>query len=251
MKIGIIGVGVVGGAVKNGFNAFNIPVAAYDIAKPELGTLDAALASDVIFVCLPTPTVNGQQDLSAIIEIFGKASGCQGVLALKSTVLPGTTASLAKQFPGLKIVHQPEFLTQARANQDFIEQRIAFIGGLESYAVKSAYGMLRIDTRCLTDPTVTELIKYTHNLGLATQVSFLNDIFDVCARVGVNYDEVIRGALQLGKIAPSHSRVPGPDGKRGYGGMCFPKDIAAILGWYGPGLDTLEGVANTNKRVRK
>jgi UDPglucose 6-dehydrogenase len=81
------------------------------------------------------------------------------------------------------------------------------------------------------NPTMTELIKYTHNCFLATKVELFNEIYDVCQKVGVSYPNMMQGVHAIGKVGENHTRVPGPDGKRGYGGVCFPKDMKAFIGF--------------------
>jgi UDPglucose 6-dehydrogenase len=233
MKVGIIGVGVVGGALKTVLEPV-AQVACYDKNRPELGTFDKLLNADVIFVSVSTPTLaNGNQDKLAVFENMVRLweAGYQGVVAIKSTVLPGTCEWISKQY-GLRVVSNPEFLTAANPLSDMQNQPCVILGGKSEdvAAVQAIYTALNAAIPQLVyTATESEMIKYMHNLFLACKVSFCNEMAEVAALFGASYENVRQGAIAIGQIGAGHTQVPGPDGKTGFGGMCFPKDTAAFL----------------------
>jgi len=263
MKFGFIGVGVVGKAIYDAFSAV-APCAAYDKFKPEFSDVDGVLAADLVFVSVPTLTKpTREQALEPLIETCELLSNAmyQGVVVVKCTVVPGTTERLAKQY-GLRMVHNPEFLTAKTPFEDFVHQKAIMIGGasadcapvVKAYEALNAHFGNNAPIMCNDSPTVTEMSKYMHNMFLTLKVSFCNEVFEACEKVGVPYDSVREFATKVGQIGEGHTKVPGPDGKMGFGGMCFPKDSEAWLGFskmIGVAFDTLEGAVNGNNRRRK
>lgn len=236
MKLGLIGVGAVGSAVKKALEP-HFEVAAYDKFKPEYQDFDGVLKSDVVFVAVPTLTLpDYKQDLEPVMDVFRKLALAmyEGVIVLKCTVLPGTTNKLKEMCPQLKIVHYPEFLTEKDAYLDFISQKSVILGG-DKVHIEVLLPIFRKVLNSVVayffyqDPTTTEMIKYTHNTFLSAKVEFFNEIYDVCQKLGVKYDDIMAGVHSAGKVGKNHTAVPGPDGKRGFGGMCFPKDTKAFL----------------------
>ncbi len=259
--IGVIGCGVVGGAVANGFAQRGLKVRTFDKFKPEHDDLDAMmLTAEAVFICVPTPTLaNGDQDISALEEVFAVLRGRSyaGYIVVKSTVLPGTTARLAKQFKFTKVAHNPEFLTAARPLEDFNDQPAVLIGSADADTATAIGGMYADlgfgNVMCLESPTETELAKYMHNLHLSIKVSFCNEMYEACESLGVKYNSVRYATIMMGGIGHGHTAVPGPDGKRGFGGMCFPKDTSAFAKWANQNAIcalTLSGAILTNKAVR-
>lgn len=234
MKIGVIGMGVVGSAVYSGFAHGSAELKAFDINGKHDPITDL-FGCDIVFGCTPTPTVNGKQDQSSLISTATilHSNGFQGVFVIKSTILPGTCDKLKEQFPGLHIGHNPEFLTAANPVEDFMKQDCILLSGEISdvETVMKAYSEVlpRATFSVSTDCKSTELAKYFHNTLLATKVSFCNEFNDVCQELGANYEVIREMAISQGRIGASHTRVPGPDGKSGFGGMCFVKDTAAFL----------------------
>jgi UDPglucose 6-dehydrogenase len=233
MKLGFVGVGVVGGAIKQAFDSL-YETYAYDKFK-SVGNLEDVLKTDVIFISVPTATKDdGSQNLSPLIEtcqiLFNNKY--EGIIVIKCTVLPGTCQHLSKQF-NLRIVHSPEFLTAANPYKDFINQKSVILGGNKSDTdvVQSIFSKLNHNTpvNVFNNATYTEMIKYTHNLFLASKVSFFNEIFDVCSYLGISYEYMMDGVHSIGQVGKGHTQVPGPDGQLGFGGMCFPKDTKAFL----------------------
>lgn len=235
-RIGVIGHGVVGGAVARGFTELGMKVYVYDKFKPEFAYTNHIFATDAIFICVPTPTdQNWRQDLSALDETLEmlRDRSYEGVIVVKSTVLPGTTQRLADKYGLRRVVHNPEFLTAARPFEDFMEQPEVLIGGVDGdagYLVVEIYSDAGFPNIIYApSPTYTEMAKYMHNLFLSTKVSFCNEMYDICEKLEIKYDQVAMLACSMGGIGHGHTKVPGPDGRRGYGGMCFPKDTKAFL----------------------
>lgn len=238
MNIGVIGVGVVGGALVEAFREKNFKVSFYDKKVPG-SSLTNVLGTDIIFICLPTPTFakTGKQDLGSLEMLLSKLSlaNYAGVVCIKSTVLPGTCTKLCTCLPNLRITHNPEFLTAAQPLLDFRSQKVTYVSGAlgDTNVLERLYAAYdaQLEVCVYEDHAYTEMIKYVHNCFLATKVGFFNDMFDICAALKLNYDSMLEGALRLKSIGAGHTRVPGPDGKRGFGGMCFIKDTGALYAW--------------------
>ncbi len=235
--IGIIGQGFVGNSVNQGLkNYFNIET--YDTIE-EKRTVDNINElfnkSDVLFVCLPTPMKSsGQCDVSIVESVLTELNSIGNkIVILKSTVPPGTCDTLAEKYQNLDVVFNPEFLTEANAVQDFINQDRIVLGGSSDETLSYVESLFRIAFDKVpiikTDRKTAEMVKYVTNCFLATKVSFANNIYDICDKSGINYDGMIDIVTLDKRVGNSHWRVPGPDGDRGYGGHCFPKDMKALL----------------------
>jgi len=184
------------------------------------------------------------------------------IVLLRSTVVPGTTRELQLRFDNLRIVFNPEFLTEQNAKYDFINQARIIIGGgdtmLQKYEVEKVGDLYRsrfgksqpiIETNWET----AELIKYMSNCFFTTKISFLNEMHQIAEKCGVDWTTALDGFFRDGRVGHSHMNVPGPDGKFGFGGSCFPKDIQALIHFgevLGLNMNTLKGAWNTNLEVR-
>lgn len=232
MKIGIVGAGFVGGAVKNAYDTFGVPVIVHDPVKGFVSSWDELKTCDGVYVCVPSPTSEtGECDTSILEDVLKNLAGMEGVIISKVTAPPGVYSKLQVIHPNL--VHAPEFLVAATANEDYINGYFAFIGGDEEYCQK-AEAIIRASQPSLRDVTycsITEasLAKYTINSFLATKVVFMNQIYDLAKQLGVNYQAFVNMLASEKRFGESHMRVPGPDGSRGFGGACFPKDTAALV----------------------
>ena len=171
--------------------------------------------------------------------------------------MPGTTENYQKKYPDLRLVFNPEFLTERSANFDFINHtRFILVGKkdntqevAELFKHRFGESMPVIET----DFSSAELIKYVANIYFATKVSFLNEMKLISDKVNADWDTVIDGFLRDGRVGHSHCQVPGPDGKNGYGGSCFPKDVQALIHFskeIGVNLNVVEGSWQTNLEVR-
>ncbi|MDC3013566.1 hypothetical protein OA083_02295 [Candidatus Marinimicrobia bacterium] len=267
VSIGIIGKGFVGTAVAHGFShqtGYGADIRIYD-ANPEKSqnTLeDTVNNSEFIFLSVPTPAdKDGFNDLSIVKSVLKNIdSVCKSpdnIILVRSTVVPGTTRDLQKKFPNLRLVFNPEFLTERSASFDFINQTRVILGGEKNYTqrVKYLYKHRFGDYLPVieTNFETAEMIKYMNNLFFATKVSFLNEMKLLGDKVGVNWNEAVDGFVLDGRVGHSHLSVPGPDGKFGFGGSCFPKDIQALIKFgdlKGVDMNVLKGAWKTNLHVR-
>tara|TARA_Y100000004_G_scaffold110964_1_gene124520 strand:- start:2647 stop:3516 length:870 start_codon:yes stop_codon:yes gene_type:complete len=271
MKIGIIGNGFVGGAVRYGFSpnvGCDAEVRVYDKEETKsTHTLKDVCESDFIFISVPTPADStGRINLNIVEDVlkdienthhYETDGGVNGIILIRSTVIPGTTRKLQEKHPRLKLVFNPEFLTERSANFDFINQSRFILGGESSNVEKVSdlykWRFGKTVSIIKTDYESAELVKYMTNTFFATKVSFLNDMKLLCDKVDGNWDDVLEGFVRDGRVGHSHLSVPGPDGKFGFGGSCFPKDIQAIIN-LGNDLDldmsVLKGAWKTNLKVR-
>lgn len=257
MKAGIMGCGVIGGTLLRACQTRCVKVCGYDIAKPELGPFEDLLDADLILLCLPTPTKYGEQDVSALKSAILRLSQAKykGSVAIRSTVLPGTTAVFAATFPKLNFIHNPEFLTEANAAADLLNQGTVLLGGKKTDVAKAFWKEFDpgVVVKCYPDSTTTEMAKYIHNCFLAVKVGFCNEIYALCQNIGAQYDSATEAASFMGKVGWNHTKVPGPDGKLGFGGMCFVKDTASLLKFmqdFGLSAEILASAIVANKRRR-
>ena len=232
MKLGIIGNGFVGEAQAFAFSpTYEIKVYDVDPLK-SINTLDEVHNCDVVFVCVPSPmNEDGSQNLTYIEDVFDNADPGP-VYVIKSTVIPGTTRLLQKKYKDLSIVFSPEFLTQRTAKLDMMTQARVIFGGddITTGALEKFYSKRFKNRNYIhTDPTTAELIKYMNNTFFATKVSFMNEFKILANKLGVDWDTAVWGFASDHRLGDSHLDVPGPDGKLGFGGTCFPKDINAII----------------------
>lgn len=232
-NIGIIGNGFVGNAIyENLKNKFNLLVYDIDPVKTH-NSLEEVYSSDIIFVCLPTPMKNAdgaECNLTIVNDFFDKIPlKNKSLYVIKSTVPIGTTKTLRERRPDLDIVHSPEFLTASNAVEDFKNPDRNIIGG-NSEILEKLYKELFPGVKTIVvSSDESESIKYFSNTYLATKVSFFNIMYDVSSKLNLNYSNLLEGVCSDKRIGYSHSRVPGNDGDRGFGGTCFPKDINSLI----------------------
>ena len=244
-RIGIVGCGFVGNAIRQGFSKY-MPVQVYDKYDKKRTTTDSfeelVNCCDILFICLPTPMKRtGECDSSLVnttiktLDFLANKQDKKKIAVIKSTVPPGTTLSLQNSTSSLvDIIFNPEFLTEANSVEDFINQKRVILGGDECIkslqTLKKIYMKVLPESPCiLSDSIEAELVKYYCNCFLAIKVSFSNEMKQLCDRLGANYDKVIKAVSYDTRIGSSHMEVPGPDGKYGFGGSCFPKDISALI----------------------
>ena len=252
--VGIIGNGFVGESQAFAFSpTANIKI--YDVDPlRSMNTLEEVCQSDFVFVCVPTPIKDGKHDLSYIRDVFSKVTKGP-IYIIKSTVLPETTNQMNEEFD-LDIIFSPEFLTERTAKLDMLTQaRIVFGGDPELVAkVRDLYEDRFMNRHYIeTDSTTAEFIKYMNNTFFATKVSIMNEFYRLANKVGVDWKTALHGFAADGRIGDSHLHVPGPDGKLGFGGTCFPKDINAMIELgqrYGVNMNVLEAAWKTNLEVR-
>lgn len=228
--VGIIAVGMVGGALQRYFNLAGYTVAVYD---PPKGFSDAGVlvGCDYIFICVPTPyEEKGGFNLSYVEEAFKLIPEGKTVI-IKSTVLPGTTEEFQKKYPLLKILFNPEFLTEETADQDMKFPDRQVVGYTEkSFTV--AGDVMQIlplaPMERIVTATEAEMVKYYGNTWFSVKVVFANQMYDLCQKLGVDYDHVKECAAADKRIGRSHLEIF-HKGYRGYGGKCLPKDTRALI----------------------
>jgi UDPglucose 6-dehydrogenase len=255
-KVGIIGNGFVGESQAFAFSPI-ADVRIYDIDPlKSTTTLEDVHTCDFIFVCVPTPMKSsGNQDLSYVDSVFEHANSGP-VYIIKSTVLPGTTKQLQTKYKDLNIIFNPEFLTERTAKLDMLTQARIVLGGEREMTnkVELLYSSRFMNRHFIhTDSTTAELIKYMNNSFFATKVSIMNEFHRLSNALGANWNDALYGFASDGRIGDSHLHVPGPDGKLGYGGTCFPKDVNAIVTLaeeLGAPLNTIAAGWKTNLEVR-
>jgi UDPglucose 6-dehydrogenase len=230
MKIGIIGWGAVGGAVGEGFKMLGHDVRRHD---PKFQTsIHDVLETELVFVCVPTPSgENGECDLSIVhgtIDLL-KENNYQGVIALKSTSIPGTTQSIIDKYQDSDICFVPEFLRERAALEDFVRNHEVLAVGCHTdrawHRVCEAHAWLPKNIVRLT-PTEAEILKYYSNTFNALRVVFANVMYEISENLNCDYDKILETFL-LRKTSSADYLSCGPD-MRGYGGMCLPKDTKAM-----------------------
>jgi UDPglucose 6-dehydrogenase len=258
-KIGVIGAGVVGGAIiSNVKDLHQVELFVYDI-DPEKSThhFSDLFLCDGIFVCTPTPQdLDGKCDTSALEDVLTQLEGYRGVIISKSTAPIDVYQKLNEKYYNL--VHAPEFLTEANANLDFAYGTFSFIGGNTKAYMKEAERIIRVTQHNLNKVihcSIGEaaLAKYTINTFLAIKVAHMNEMYMLAQKMQCDYEKVSEMVKCDTRVGYSHMAVPGPDGSFGFGGMCFPKDTSALLQFaksWGLDLKVLDGAINVNKVVR-
>jgi UDPglucose 6-dehydrogenase len=213
----------------------------------------------LIFVCVGTPaTYSGDADLTAVWQVVaGLPTEDRGiVLVMKSTVPPGTGEQVRARLDVLGLSHvgyvsNPEFLAEGTAVRDFMEPDRVVIGsfrGAEGDRVAALYEPLAAPS-VRVDVTSAEMIKYASNAFLATKISFINEIANVCEEVGADV-ALVAGGMGLDRRIGPHFLRAGV----GYGGSCFPKDVAALkqlAGNSGYHFQLLSSVIEVNELQKK
>lgn len=238
-NIGIIGCGIVGTATAESFKTNSIinKIYNYDKFKPSENTISETVEnSDVLFVCVPTPTEYYKQSIDIIIDVINDISKYSNgsIIVIRSTVLPGTCRKLSNLFPMHHIIACPEFLTEKNYLVECKRPNRIIIGGIDDEYLNIVY---QLHIHSFETPIFicsweeSEITKYASNIYLATKVIFSNIIYSNCQFLNADWETVRKMWIADPRIGDSHTSVPGNDGKRGYAGTCFPKDIEAFIGW--------------------
>ena len=214
------------------------------------------------YVIIATPTnynlSTGSFDTSTVEEVISDSVNInpEGFIVIKSTIPLGFTDKMRNKFKKAEIIFSPEFLTERNSKFDIINQSRIILGGNMNLTqtVKKLYE-LRFKNKNIieTDTTTAELVKYMNNSFFATKVSIMNEFKLICDKIGANWEDALNGFASDDRVGNSHLNVPGHDGKLGYGGNCFPKDVNAFI-YYAKKLDidlnTITGGWKTNSKVR-
>jgi len=242
--ISIIGFGIVGKSVHHAFKElcdFKIFDTNSNICQNTL--LETVKDGDFIFIAVPTPMKkDGSFDSSIIDSVVDSVANyikdTDKTLIIKSTIIPETTQRYIDTYPDVNIIFCPEFLREKHYLEDAENpSRIVFgiDGDKDNFyyihdKLMELYKKRFPETPIfVTNPTTAEMIKYTCNCFLATKVSFFNEMYQICEKLGINYDDMVQIVLADNRIGKSHYSVPGNDGLYGWGKKCFPKDINALI----------------------
>lgn len=222
INIGVVGCGVIGGALINWINNNNSENCNILKIDPPKGLNDDISKADIIFISIHIPTEEDlSQDLTVLEQII---CNCPNVpIFIRTTLKPGTCDMLSKKY-NKSVNFMPEFLTERTALGDFEKQPMIFTNNEELlrtiFAGKEYICMSSLEA---------EVAKYVHNTFGALKVTYFNGIYEYCEKLGIDYENVQKGVLLSGYINHPHTDVPGPDGKFGYGGKCFPKDVNSFI----------------------
>ncbi len=246
-KIGIIGVGWVGGQLKRYFDEVKGYKLGADLhlddVNPDRRAGDISKA-DIIFITVPTPrnSKDGSCDVSIVYDAVARIKG-RKIIVIRSTVAPGTTAALQKKYPQHKFLFNPEFLTESRAWEDMLHpdrQIVGFASKKNKEAARLVISLLPSalfmspgnygDKELAIGATEAEIIKYAGNVFLSRKVNFANALAKAAEVLDADYEQVRIGFGADKRIGPSHLDVY-HGGYRGFGGYCFPKDLDGFLGF--------------------
>ena len=231
MDIGIVGLGVVGSANKQGFELLGHRVAVHDI---DLQTqMKNVLHTECTFICVPTPSRDtGECDTDIVETVLDEldALNYKGVIAIRSSTVPGFTQRMIDHYSLRQICFVPEFVRERCAVHDFTNQHeVLAVGTKDQYifdTIVKAHGEYPQNTVQLT-PTEAEILKYYHNLYAATRVTFANAFYEICQKLDSDYSRIKDAYIKTGRAGDMYLDV-NPD-LRGYGGQCLPKDTRAIV----------------------
>lgn len=258
MKIGIIGYGFVGKAVAQSYPKTQLLIndPAHQDISIDIDTIKNQ--SDCIFVCVPTPqSITGKCDTSILESVINQLNGYNGIVICKSTASPSVYQRL-EQETLLNIAHVPEFLTQANAVNDYLNPHKIVVGCKESLHTVVADIILNSYVKFngqveYCSIAEASMFKYLANTMLAMKVVINNEYQELCQSLNINYDNVATIAMTDPRLGNTHWKVPGPDGQRGFGGACFPKDtsaLAQIASEQNVNLSILNAVIVKNKSYR-
>jgi len=263
VKIGVIGHGFVGKAVEYAFSTPGVKVVIndpkYGHRFEDLGDLSEY---DALFVCVPTPmSDDGSVNTTILENVLRQCAGPSGsttaMIVIKSTVTPdffngdNLMDTVYPKFYQLNLVYNPEFLTEGQAKQDIINPPFHIITHDNEYLEY----LYKHHSLCNAAPFIrvslkeAAMIKYGINTFLATKVTFFNQLAEVCEAAGARSHTVINAIGRDERIGSSHTKVPGFDGKKGFGGACFPKDTSALINAY-EGFTLLEECVRINNNYR-
>jgi len=256
MKIGIIGLGAVGSANKQGFEHLGHEVLVHDI---RLNTsIKDVLSTEINFLCVPTPSADdGQCDTSILESVIQELddNSYKGIIAIRSTSVPGFTQSMIEKHKNLAICFVPEFLRERCAVDDFINNhKLLAVGTFDIWVFRKivkAHGNLPENTEHLT-PTEAEVLKYFNNVYASLRVTFANVMYEICEKLNCDYTTIKNSYIKTGKAVDMYLDVS--DGLRGYGGMCLPKDtqaLARLMEKLDLDLDLISSIDRDNSKFKR
>ena len=240
MKLGIVGHGFVGTAVDHGFTK-DVQKFIVDPKHNSTNTIEDLIAfkPDATFVAVPTPQLESGECNTEILEIvMQQLNNSKGALVIVKSTVPGyKLEKIKEECTNLRIVYNPEFLTEKNYINDFVNPPMHVFGGVnaDTDLVEKLYkehSVCKEATVFKTDMVTASMVKYCINSFLATKVTFMNEMYDVLkAARGTDWQTFTKIIAHDPRMGNTHLKVPGNDGQRGYAGSCFPKDTNA-LAWF-------------------
>jgi UDPglucose 6-dehydrogenase len=216
------------------------------------------LNTEIVFICVPTPqAADGSCNTSIIESVIQELQDhtYKGIVAIRSTVVPGFTQRMIDTYKNLTICFVPEFLRERCAADDFINNhKLLAIGTHDIWVYRKlvkAHGNLPENTEHLT-PSEAEVLKYYNNVYAALRVTFANVMYEICDKLDCDYTTIKNAYIKTGKAVDMYLDVS--PGLRGYGGMCLPKDtqaIAALLNQLNLDFDLIQSINNDNNKLKK
>ena len=257
-NVGILGFGFVGQAVANAFRPYNNRVWTVD---PILGNDISLLYDknrtpdkliDFVFVCVPTPSLDSGEIDARIVQRCTNdiLRNTDATVIIKSTVTPGLIPISSR------VVYNPEFLTEANAEEDFINAEYHILGG-EPAACNLVMKLYREQSNLRHKDFVVmtkqeaSLVKYATNAFLATKVTFFNQLYDLANQCGADYQIIVDTVTNDKRIGEGHTKVGDRGRKRGYGGACLPKDVNALFHFSKKKFSLLRFVDRINNKYRR
>jgi len=244
MKIGMIGMGFVGGTTAKVLSKAHeiLPYDKYKKPYNEKQNIEQlAKHSEIVFICVPTPMkpsgeidYNPMHDSLQLLESAAKEINRNPeeiLVTVRSTAVSGTTDSFAKQYP-FKFAFNPEFLREKHALED-MQNTDRIVLGVEDkeseQKLRQVYQPMFPNAKYIVvNRKTAEMIKYAANVTLAGQIAIANELYRICRAIGIDYNTV-KETIQLDSRIGRNMDVPGPDGKLGFGGKCLPKDLNALI----------------------
>lgn len=240
LRIGVIGNGVVGKAQARVWTE-HADVLIYDNdPNRSVNSLVETAKADYIFVCVPTNRLEGNLACNtAIIDSVVHQLACLGdtcgTIVIRSTIPLGYTDTRAKHYPHLRLLHYPEFVTERCAHVDTFIPARHIVGYTPSSSNEAEFLAIHLLRRFpgvpyfLVTAVEAEFVKLAMNSIWATKVGLFNELRTVADAAKLRWPAVLEAMLSDGRITHSHTSVPGPDGQRGFGGKCLPKDLANLI----------------------
>tara|TARA_B100000965_G_scaffold405891_1_gene441743 strand:+ start:3208 stop:3993 length:786 start_codon:yes stop_codon:yes gene_type:complete len=231
MKIGIIGLGVVGKTILKAFKKLKNNCFGLDVHN--LDEFENLLKVEIIYICLPTSHTKKGLNISIIRNYLSKLdqNNYKGTIVIKSTLNPGDISKFEKQFKklGKRICHVPEFLRERCAYKDFTQNHdLLLIGSRDRMSIKRIiknHGKFPKKIK-IVNPAEAELIKIYSNAYNAARVVFANSFFEICKTLKVNYKNVLEAYLL--RDLSTGNYLSCNETLRGFGGKCLPKDLYAL-----------------------
>lgn len=241
-SVGVIGVGFIGSSIVDAFMHYT-DVKGYDIIEDRsTHSYTEILGQDIIFLCLNTPMArNGSVEISLVKDELEKIKNnlnCFKPVVIKSTIPPMQLGELMIEYgPWLQLIYNPEFLTERSARYDYIQSNRFIFGTLVGLENTDEAKKVQ-ELFALRFPAVTQywcsfaeasMIKYITNCFFSVKVSFFNEVAELLDKIGLDHEATLAKVLLDPRIGRSHFQVPGHDGRKGFGGVCFLKDLAGFI----------------------